>query len=1128
MNKIQKIILTLFLFSLSFVPFLWLQGNQILLGYDNVYPLSPLDFLKDRIFSWTPIVGWGADQSGIQGSLIVHFFDSLPQFVGLSQQMSQKITYSFWFLLILASAYFLITRLERANIVESKYLRYFFPILYAFNFYILQAWWIAERTKFSLVVATPLILSIILPMVVSSLSFNKVLKNAFICALILTIFNGGGWVGFPLYGGLLVILVAIYLFFSVIYLIKKRKRDLLFFNLFFVLFGASFALVNAYTLLPFVLTTLKSYAAQMSTAGGVISLIEWAKYLSANSNLINLFRLEGIPDMYNSIATHPYASFYLDNAFIIVVSFVFPLLFLLALLYGKESNKKIISLFLFLVILSVFFTSGINGATGKIFRLLMEKIPGFAVFRSPIYKFGYAYWFSVSFLIGLSISNLLEFIFSRVKKESFIHKLKIGFPIIIIVLIVLYYHPYITGDIFRISSDKVSSRVEIPSYIYDFSNWWKKAQNNNKILLLPRLNENWVFEQYRWGYLSLFPVLANFADIGLVENTDGLSEQENTLLLKLYSSINNGDYEMMDRISSLLGISYFLVRKDFDYTIPDQETDSPFLIEKSIINNKNLRFDQSFGEWDVYRYNNLKNIISVNSSAIASNEAKSYPFSSIGDLLIINDLHTAKFEDTVSDSVIVSACVSCGAEKENVQVTIPKPQVLMDSRLYQLVKLKNRLSYGSNETYDQKVFKSIGDGLKLVGQFEALVMGNKEEYYIELARIDYINIVNEISQQLKTVETASSNPYSTIIKVERYLDAESYFLNNLLLRSDKKYVHLNAEKMLYEINNLNDELKKIYSEKDFNKKKHYRYNIAESGNYSFKILRNSVGSIDANDLSNISIILDERDKVISGTLNGDFIDFGEIYLLKGNHSLRLNLPAQKNLISNFVSQRISGSDCYSSIIDDVSSKSAYDLSFISKNNFDPVFFSFTDMNREDVFEPANLNYFPLSGEVEEKNRMVIFPAEAQLNTRKNNLRVAFCSPSLTESLYKNNIKNLNFVLLSEPKIFIHSDIADISNLTPRVEFQEVNQTHYEVFIKGAKNPFYLVFNQRYSLGWVATEGKHLMSNGINNAWYINKQGDFSLDIYYYPQRYFYYGIVVTVISIVLIFSFLYFSKRYES
>lgn len=1125
---ITNLILTILVFSFSLIPFLWFKNNQVLLGYDNVYPLNAIDFLRDRLFSWSSVQGFGFDQSGQQGSLIIHFIDSIPQFFGASIQLSQKIVFSFWFFLLLASPYLLIVKLEKANIVRSKYLRYFFPILYTFNFYILQAWWVAERTKFSLVVATPLILSVILPMITSSLCFKKVLKNALICSVILSIFNGGGWVGLPLYGGLLITLAAVYVFFSAIYLLKRKRRDFLFFNIFFALFGLSFVFINAYTLLPFILTTLRSYTVQMSAAGGTTSLVDWARYLSTYSSFINLFRLQGIPDMYNSIRTHPYAAFYLNNSLMILTSFIFPLLILFALLNKRKGNKKIISLFLFLLIVSMFFTSGVNGITGIFFKLLMEKIPGFAVFRSPIYKFGYAYWLSVSFLIGLSISNILESILNRIKGRTFAFILGVSFPIIIITSIVFYYFPYLTGDIFRISADEVSSRVEIPDYVFKFSDWWKKTQGNNKILLLPRLNENWMFEQYRWGYLSLFPILANFGNTGLVENTDSLSEQENTLLLKLYSSINSEDYEIMDRVSSMLGISYFLVRKDFDYVISDQETDSPFLIERSIMNNKNLHFDRSFGEWDVYGYKNLKPLILAKNSAISSNGAEDYSFLPVKDLLTINSFGFSRLVNTISNSVIVPICVSCGAERENIEVNIPKPQILMDSRLYQLVKFKNQLTGSANETYDQKVLGLIGDTLKLVGQFDALVTENKEEYYIELAKTDYVALLGQINELLKGIMTMSTNPYPTIVKTEKYLDEEYNFLSNLLLRPDESYVQVNTEKMLYELAKINDNLRSIYSEKDFNKKKNYKYNITQSGDYNFRIAVNSLGSINENDLAKISIKLDGQNATISGNLNEKFIDFDKIYLSSGNHSLELDLPLQNNLLSDPIQQRISGNNCFSSFAQDVSSKKAYDLSFSSKNNFDPIFFSFTDMNKEDVFKPNNLTYIPLLGEVMTKNRIVVSPSGQQINTHKNTLRVTFCASSLTEQLYRKNIADLNLVLLSEPKIFIFNQMNNVSNTIPKVEFKEINKTHYQVFVKEAEGPFYLIFNQRYSPGWKSTIGEHLLGNNINNVWFINEKGNFTLDIYYKPQRYFYFGSIISISFLILILIFFYLSKKYES
>ncbi len=73
MKKVETIILTLFLFLLSFIPFLWLSKGQLILGYDAVFPLNPIAFLLDRIYSWTSVQGFTMDQSGIQGSLIIHF-----------------------------------------------------------------------------------------------------------------------------------------------------------------------------------------------------------------------------------------------------------------------------------------------------------------------------------------------------------------------------------------------------------------------------------------------------------------------------------------------------------------------------------------------------------------------------------------------------------------------------------------------------------------------------------------------------------------------------------------------------------------------------------------------------------------------------------------------------------------------------------------------------------------------------------------------------------------------------------------------------------------------------------------------------------------------------------------------
>lgn len=191
MSKLSSIILTVLLFSLSLVPLLWFPGKTILLGYDSVFPLFPLDFLSSRIYSWSAGVGFGMDQSGLQGSLLVHFIDSIPYFFGASPQLAQKVVMSFWFFAIIFSAYFLGDRLEKEKFIQNPYFKHIFSLLYAFNFYTLQAWWSIERTKFSLMVATPFILAILFPLIIKKLSFRLILKSSIFSALILSVFSGG-------------------------------------------------------------------------------------------------------------------------------------------------------------------------------------------------------------------------------------------------------------------------------------------------------------------------------------------------------------------------------------------------------------------------------------------------------------------------------------------------------------------------------------------------------------------------------------------------------------------------------------------------------------------------------------------------------------------------------------------------------------------------------------------------------------------------------------------------------------------------------------------------------------------------------------------------------------------------
>lgn len=1126
MIKVEKIILTIFIFSLSFVPFLWMTNGQLILGYDAVFPLNPTAFLLDRIYSWTTTQGFDMDQSGIQGSLIIHLIDSLPQLIGFSHQASQKIVFSFWFFLLLLSPYILITKLERAGIVKSRYLRYFFPVLYTFNFYVLQGWWVAERTKFSLLVATPLILSIILPMIVEDLSARKVLRYALLCSLVLTFFNGGGWVGLPLYGGLIVVLSVVAIFLLFFYIFRKMKRNIIYLILFFVLFPVSYVFLNAYTFLPFISTTIKDYSVIVQESGGVSGIVAWTRFLSADTSLINLLRLQGIPDWYNNRQYHPYSPHYLNNPFLVAASFLFPLFIFLALLSKKRENKIIIFLFLSLLIVTLIFAAGTHKPTGALFEMLMNFVPGFVVFRSAIFKFGYAYWIAASFLIGIFLSTFTESLIAKIK----VYKLKffIGliFPLFIIISIVLYHYPYLTGNIFTIDPTGVSSRVVIPSYVFDFSKWWAENGKTDRALLLPRMHDNWRFEQYKWGYMSLFPLLGNFANINLVENASVVLPEERNLLDKLYLSINDSDYTKMDALVNVLGIRYLLVRGDFYHDLPDQEVEDPSLLKVKIANNPKIVGVKSFGPWNLYMYQEQKPLIFAKADvtlALGRGMGEQYLLSD--NPLTFDKEVFLENRETFSYHIAQPECLNCNIEREDLDIEIPKLRILLDSKFYELVEMRDKLFKSKQQSIEDRVANLLGRTLRMTSQINELLAQGRDEQFVMLATDKQIGILAEIAYELPNVMNKSANPYHVLFTIQQYLAAQDRYISNIVsTRVDKKNLFTSLSRLLLEINKLNDQVKELSGYRDLSVEKKYRLLVAKEGFYEVKIDKNSIGTLIDDDISKINLLIDDKIASVSSILEGDYINFGNIFIDDKEHILTLNFPEQINLLTSGNLQDIAGRKCMTSVFSNFSPNKNYRLRYRSKNNFDPNFFLFIDNG--ETYAPFYKAFFPISREYVTDNRIVISSIKMNLKKTSNKIRTAFCAPTLTEDLFKENITELSLIELTNPTITFLRKEEKYFPKPPKVKFTEIDQAHYKVFVENPESPYYLVFNKRYSLGWKASIGDHYMSNRFSNAWLIDQKGNLDIDIVYEPQQYVNKGIVISIVSVIIALFILRY-KRHE-
>ncbi|MBI5449430.1 DMT family transporter [Candidatus Gottesmanbacteria bacterium] len=1104
MNTISKIFLAVALFAVAFLPLTWIRGGEILLGYDNVFPVQAKAFLFDRLFSWSEIQNFGMDQSGIQGSLIIHAIDALPQLLGVPVVLGQRFVLIFWFISIIGAAYVFAIKLEASKLIRVPYFRYFFPLLYTVNFYTLQAWWIAERTKFSLLVATPLILSILLPWLNESFSLRRVILTALAASGILTFFNGGGWMGLSLYGGLLVALGIFYVLNVYILLAQRKYRDISLLHVWFLLFGLFFITFNAYTFLPFLARTVKGYQTFLASAGGVSGVLGWTLYLSENTSFMHLLRLQGIPDWYNNGSYHPYANIYLDRPIFVIGSFLFPLFALIGL---KRYGKEFVSLtvyFLFLVVLGLFFTAGSHPPLGFIFEILMQRIPGFVLFRSPIYKFGYVYWFAMSYFIALGLSAIVALLVQNIKKRfnNFASDwFAAGLTVLVMGSILGYHFPFITGDFFRMSAASFSSRVIMPSHVSDFSEWWAHEGAGKRVLLLPKLNDNWLFEQYRWKYLSLYPVLGNFGNTGIVENLDNLSPQENHLIGLLYRSIEKRQYDVMNMVSHLLGIQYMLLRRDFYYDFPDQEAIRPESINEILKENGHVSLIRSFGPWDLWGYSDARSVL----QSVAVSEAAFSDVNraiSVGDVLpfslyLGDESYGLSTHDSGNQVDVYATCLSCVAERERVSVQFPAARVLPDSPLYPLVEWKNSM-LRVKKIGEPYLYSLLGEGLKKTTELTVLINRGQSVFLQQVAQA-YVAILDELITKFDSAILESQNPYVLSSAVNEYIGAQLSLLSPYLFSTKKEDIQ-SVQEVLGKLSELREMAMGYYSSKDFGKRKLFSPNISSPGMYTVAI-RNQ----------------DARPKEIR--VDGTVVN-SPVYLDEGKHIVEAVYAEPGSHLTAFQSAEIAGNQCFASETTEYDRDSHYRLRFDTLKNLGKRFFFFIDVG--DSFSPVVS--FQISDVTNETGGFDTVFSSGVFNSLVNvkKLRLAFCAPLLTKELFDETVRNFSFIRLTDPLVRLEkSRTASFTDERPTVSFQKNDPTSYSVTIQQASSPYFLVLNNRFDRGWKVrmagsteevAEDNHVLANGISNAWLIERTGSYQMTVQYVPQQFFYRGIWISILS----------------
>lgn len=1146
------------LVGLYLLTYIWLPTGYTLAGHDSGLPLDAKQFLSTRLYAWDDRIGFGIDNSVNFGSLTIHFIDWLASAVAGTSYAGNNTSVFFWLGLIFVSGFIFSYQLKDSL---GRVFVFILPLFLTFNFYIFQSMFMLERAKFGVFSALLIVLAVYFRLQQKRL---RVIQAALITALVFSVFNGGGLFGVTLFGGVFFIfsiLVALLLFQDV----KSQKFEGFKKILQLLVLSAIFYLAfNAYALLPYIGQFSVNNPQAILQDSLFASNKEWLAYVSRSSSYLNLFRFLGIPDWYGGFGQldkanieHPYASVYLDNFFLTAVSFLFPILSFASLLLAKKGvQRRTLSLFAVISLVGLFFTAGSHKPLGFVYEFLMGYLPGFVLFRSAFYKFGVFYLLGMLVMFAFTLSFFVEGIVTRFMSVKWY---KPGVAILTLLVLGLWgsYH-WVLFDSTKIFAWKQnqSTKVQIPNYIYDFSNWAKDNDIGDKrVLLLPPVNKDWESDAYDWGYWSLSPLPYALSNMSVISEWHGLTSEERALVKRLYSSIEKSDETKFLTLAQRLNVGYFLLRNDVltDSSWSSQEL--PEVYQKALESLQNIKKVKSFGEWELYmvtqtgntavyattyvnfaqdKYLTLANEFFDSGHAVGSSALKIYPE--------LGNLQTKGME--------IYDCLSCPLERKSDLQSIPDINILPNSIFYVLKEKREQKLLAQNKDSRSKLADYLGIVLRRSAEQQSMYdLGVNEKYLISNASV-IRSYLNNIYSELSSLPERARD-FEVANQVLEYLNQTERVFNNQIEGSDFKSSSQEfTEETLGVVWNI--ELIKDFFEpllgniEQWSTKKVYKIMLAEKREYDLFF---PVASL-PQDIAGKPIYpqsVEYRNGGESKTLevesaNNDWLRArinGEI----GKSELALLFPDLPNLlnIESSGSERFSfgRAGCFKGNITNFEQKRAYEVRVWKSDRLKPAKIIFRDdsfiysdkhgfLQGEDSFE------IPASSEGSYA-RYVYFPSVSA-----DKISLYICSDNADlPAIDKIEVKEF----FSLPVIGIRGAYT-AADKTLNIDYKRIDPTKYEAEVSGVQeSPYVLIFNAKFNPSWklsierqdgsIAPVTKHFMIDGYANGWLVTERAVKKLKIEYAPQAVFNKASVFSSASLLtgvawLIFSFFRGSRKKEN
>ncbi len=566
------------------LPLMWFGSHQLLFRGDPIYPLDPVRYLGEQWFQWVGKVNLG--EPGVRiAALPYQFIQALPALLGAPTSWAEKIHFMVWLTMPGITLFFLMEELVRRLQIS----RWATPI--AISYYLFNLYRLAQFVDNNhLVIYAALPLGLLFTIRAFDLQRSWVAETLKLSLTSLIITQAGTNPPMYLMFWLPVIGMAIVLGLGQL---KHWQRTL---KIGMLLLIAT-VLINLFWLVPFIQINLR----QTSLNGS--GNLDWLNELSNQTSPGRVIRLMGAWDWFSSWEGEPYAPFawrYLQPFWwwltLVPALLIIPLAFV-----RKAWNRYVLVIFL-IGLFGLIFSHGTHPPFTEFYRWAVKHLPFFWSFRSPWYKFTNLTALSYAILIGLSVGYWLKLVTSKRVASRLVTSLLVTG---IIVLPLVITHPFITGGRWIKPGETkfvTPDIVPYPEHIRQAATWLNSQPGNSAVGLLPYMPS----EIYRWGYASLVdpmfylsrrPILIRGDRVGYPPGeTPGGSVGYRVFVEQLYS-----DDQKAEKVAELLGLEFLVIRNDlrFDYY---HGQDGPGTIKKHLAAMPHFRYERSFGEWDIYHF----------------------------------------------------------------------------------------------------------------------------------------------------------------------------------------------------------------------------------------------------------------------------------------------------------------------------------------------------------------------------------------------------------------------------------------------------------------------------------------------------------------------------------------------